>query len=313
VAEAESEPWVGRGGVRRLPGPRPSPSPGSGEAEFVIFRGRARVRGLGRARRSSSSSVVEAESEPWVGRGGVRRLSGPSPSPSPGSGEAEFVVFRGRARARALGRARRSFLWRLRPGLPAVSLTLSSGTAVGATRAALSSCQTGQWSGEMTTITSALSTEGTRQDKVSGHLCIKCFCETVGRRGDLAKVASWRRLGLERTEGVSVAGEGPRARRKSFGVGCPCPRLGSGEARSCPLSGPSLDLITPIRPLQLCADGGYQLRLGVLGVPLIMVPDNLIFQIVGTGPPTHGVSVGAARTHGAPTQTVGPRHTRPHV
>jgi hypothetical protein len=30
----------------------------------------------------------------------------------------------------------------------------------------------------------------------------------------------------------------------------------------------------PIRPLQLCADGGYQLRLGVLGVPLIMVPDR---------------------------------------
>jgi hypothetical protein len=42
----------------------------------------------------------------------------------------------------------------------------------------------------------------------------------------------------------------------------------------CPLSGPSLDLIAPIRPLQLCADGGYQLRLGVLGVPLIMVPDS---------------------------------------
>jgi hypothetical protein len=65
---------------------------------------------------------------------------------------------------------------------------------------------------------------------------------------------------------------GPRARRKSSGVGCPCPRLGSGEARSRPLSGPSLDLIVPIRPLQLCADGGYQLRLGVLRVPLIMVP-----------------------------------------
>jgi hypothetical protein len=32
--------------------------------------------------------------------------------------------------------------------------------------------------------------------------------------------------------------------------------------------------IAPIRPLQLCADGGYQLRLGVLGVPLIMVPDK---------------------------------------
>jgi hypothetical protein len=40
------------------------------------------------------------------------------------------------------------------------------------------------------------------------------------------------------------------------------------------LSGLSLDLIAPIRPLQLCADGGYQLRLGVLGVPLIMVPDT---------------------------------------
>ena len=26
--------------------------------------------------------------------------------------------------------------------------------------------------------------------------------------------------------------------------------------------------------MQLCADGGYQLRLGVLGVPLIMVPDS---------------------------------------
>jgi hypothetical protein len=59
---------------------------------------------------------------------------------------------------------------------------------------------------------------------------------------------------------VSVAGGGPRARRRSSGVGCPCPRLGSGEARSRPLNGPILDLIAPIRPLQLCADGVYQLR-----------------------------------------------------
>jgi hypothetical protein len=84
-------PWVGRGGDRRLR-PGLSPSPGSGEAEFVVFRGRARVRALGRARRSSSSSGVEPESEPWVGRGGVRRLPGPSPSPSPGSGEAELPM-----------------------------------------------------------------------------------------------------------------------------------------------------------------------------------------------------------------------------
>jgi hypothetical protein len=34
----------------------------------------------------------------------------------------------------------------------------------------------------------------------------------------------------------------PREGRESSGVGCLCPRLGSGEARSCPLSGRSLDL-----------------------------------------------------------------------
>jgi hypothetical protein len=77
--------------------------------------------------RSSSSSGAEPESEPW-------------------------------------GRAMRSFLWRLRPDLAAVSLTLSSGTTVEAAQAALSSCQAGQWSGEVTAVTSALSTEG----RVSG-------------------------------------------------------------------------------------------------------------------------------------------------
>jgi hypothetical protein len=44
------------------------------------------------------------------------------------------------------------------------------------------------------------------------------------------------------------------------------------------LSGPSLGLIAPIRLLQLSADGGYQLRLGVLGVSLIMVPDTSLLQ-----------------------------------
>jgi hypothetical protein len=64
----------------------------------------------------------------------------------------------------------------------------------------------------------------------------------VDWRGDLAKVASLRRLDLGGAEGVSVARGGPRARRESSGVGCLCPRLGSGEARSYPLSGLSLDL-----------------------------------------------------------------------
>jgi hypothetical protein len=131
----------GRGRVC-LPWLRSSPSPGSGEAEFVVFRGRGRVRALGRARRSSSSSGAEPESEPW-GRSRRSSLSsGAEPESEP------------------WGRARRSFLWRSRPDLAAVSLTLSSGTAVGATWAALSSCQTGQWSGEVTAVTSAQSTEG---------------------------------------------------------------------------------------------------------------------------------------------------------
>jgi hypothetical protein len=128
------------------PRSRSSPSPGSGEAETVV-RGQGRVRALGsgeaefvvfygaepesepwgRARRSSSSFGAEPESEPW-------------------------------------GRARRSFLWRPRSDLADVSLTLSSGTTVGAMQAALSSCQAGQWSGEVTAVTSALSTEG----RVSG-------------------------------------------------------------------------------------------------------------------------------------------------
>jgi hypothetical protein len=91
----------------------------------------------GRARRSPSSEV---ESEPW---GWARRRP---------SSEVE-------AESELRGRARRSFLWRLRPVLAAVSLTLTGGTTVGAAQAALFSCQVGQWRGEVTAVTSALSTE----------------------------------------------------------------------------------------------------------------------------------------------------------
>jgi hypothetical protein len=122
-AEAESEPW-GRA--------RQSSSSSGAEAESEPW---------GRARRSSSSSGAEAESEPW---GRVRRSSSSS------GAETESEPW---------GRARRSFLWRPRPDLAAVSLTLSSGTADGAMQATLSSCQVGQWSGEVTAVTSAMSTE----------------------------------------------------------------------------------------------------------------------------------------------------------
>jgi hypothetical protein len=121
-AEAESEPW---GRARR------SSSSSGAEAEP-----------WGRARRSSSSSGAEAESEPW---GRARRSSSSS------GAEAESEPW---------GRARRSFLWHPRPDLAVVSLTLSSGTAVGAAQAALSSCQAGQGSGEVSAVTLALSTEG---------------------------------------------------------------------------------------------------------------------------------------------------------
>jgi hypothetical protein len=89
VAEVESEP-LGR--ARRRP---------SAEA-------RAESEPWGRAKRSSSSSGAEPESDPWVGRSGVRRLPGLSPSLSLGSGGAKFTVFQDLARVRALGRAERS-------------------------------------------------------------------------------------------------------------------------------------------------------------------------------------------------------------
>jgi hypothetical protein len=95
----------------------------------------------GRARRSSSSSWAEAESEPW---GRARQSSSSS---------------RAEAESEPWGQARRSFLCRPRLDLAAVSLTLSSGTTIGVTQAALFSCQVGQWSGEVTAVTSALSTK----------------------------------------------------------------------------------------------------------------------------------------------------------
>jgi hypothetical protein len=123
-AEPESEPWGRAKWNSSSSGAEPESEP------------------WGQARRSSSSSGAEPESEPW---GRAMRSSS--------SSGAELE-------SESWGRAMRSFLWRLRPDLAAVSLTLSSGTAVGAAQATLSSCQAGQWSGEVTAVTSALSTEG---------------------------------------------------------------------------------------------------------------------------------------------------------
>jgi hypothetical protein len=92
----------------------------------------------GRARRRPPSEA-EVEAEPW----GRARRRPPS--------EAEVGAEPwGRARRRpppeaeAQGWARWSFLLRLRLNLTVVSLTLVGGTAVGAERATLFSCQVGQ-------------------------------------------------------------------------------------------------------------------------------------------------------------------------
>jgi hypothetical protein len=118
--KAESEPW---GRARR----RPSSKVEVGSEPW------------GRARRRPSSEV-EVESEPW---GRARRR--PSSEVEVGS--------------EPWGRARRSFLWRLRLDSAAISLTLAGGTTVGAGQATLFSCQVSQWRGEVTAVTSALSTE----------------------------------------------------------------------------------------------------------------------------------------------------------
>jgi hypothetical protein len=58
-------------------------------------------------------------------------------------------------------------------------------------------------------------------------------------------------LGLGRVEGAPIAWGGPRARREFVWDYCSCPRLGSGEARSRPLSRRSLDLNCAHQSLQL--------------------------------------------------------------
>jgi hypothetical protein len=130
-------------------------------ARSVRAQGRARRRLLLRPRSGEDAILpeVEVEAEPW---GRARRRP-----PSEAEGEAKPW---GRARRRpppeaeAQGRARRSFLLRLRLDLAIVSLTLAGGTAVEEGRAALFSCQIDQWKGEVTAVTSTLSTEA----RVSG-------------------------------------------------------------------------------------------------------------------------------------------------
>jgi hypothetical protein len=108
--------------------------------------------------RRSPSSSVEVEPEPW-GRARQRPSSEAEAVSEPWGRARRSPSSSVEVEPEPWGRARRSFLWRPRLDLAAVSLTLSSGTAVGARQATLFSCQVGQWSGEVTAVTSALSTE----------------------------------------------------------------------------------------------------------------------------------------------------------
>jgi hypothetical protein len=146
------------------------PRPGLGE-DAIPSEVRAEAELWGRARQRPSSEV-EVEAEPW-GRARRRPSSEVEVEAEPWgrarrrpSSEVEVEAEPwGRTRRRpsseteAQGRARRSFLLRLRLDLAVVSLTLAGGTAVGAGQATLFSCQVNQWKGEVTAVTSALPTE----------------------------------------------------------------------------------------------------------------------------------------------------------
>jgi hypothetical protein len=108
--------------------------------------------------RGRDSSEVGAESEPW-GRARRRPSSKVEVESEPYGRARRRPSSEVKVESEPWGRARRSFLWRLGPDLAAVSLTLASGTAVGAAQAALFSCQVSQWRGKVTAVTLALSTE----------------------------------------------------------------------------------------------------------------------------------------------------------
>jgi hypothetical protein len=122
------------------------------------------------------------ESEPW---GRARR----SPSSEAETG------------AEPWGRARRSFLCHPRLDLAAVDLTLASGTAVGAGQTALYSCQVGQWSSEVTAVTSALSTGARVRIRCQAILALNAHAIwSVG-------VAIWPRLLLREAYPSCASGE----------------------------------------------------------------------------------------------------------
>jgi hypothetical protein len=133
----------------------------------VRAQGRARRRLLRRPRLGSGEDTippeVEVEAEPW-GRARWRPPSEARAEAEPWGRARRSPPSEAEVEAEPWGRARQSFLLRLRLNLAVASLTLAGGTAVGAGRAALFSCQVGQWKGKVTAVTSTLPIEA----RVSG-------------------------------------------------------------------------------------------------------------------------------------------------
>jgi hypothetical protein len=215
-----------------------------GWARWRLLRGRGRVC-LPRLRSSPS---------PRVGRGGDRRLR-PGLSPSPGVGRSEVCRIQGLSRSPSPG-VGRSGVRRL----PGLSPSSSPGVGRSGVR---------RLPGLSLSLSPGVGRSGVR--RLPG--LSPSPSPGVGRSGV-------RRLpGLSPSPSLGVGQSGVRrlpglSRSLSPGVGRSGVHRLPGLSPRLSLNGPILDLVAPIRPLQLCADGGYQLRLGVLRVPLIMVPDS---------------------------------------
>jgi hypothetical protein len=193
-ARAESEPWGRAKRSSSSSGVEPESKPwGRADQSSSSSGAEPESEPWSQAKRSSSSSGAEPESEPW-GRA-KRSLSSPGAEPesepwgrakrSSSSSEAE-------PESEPWGRAKRSFLWRLRPDLAACQLHSVEwhSSRSGAGGAVLLSDRSVEWRSDCGHFGS-VDWRARVRIKVSGHLCIKCPCDLVGWRGDLATVASW--------------------------------------------------------------------------------------------------------------------------
>jgi hypothetical protein len=159
---------------------------------------------LGRARRRSFGRGQGGVRPHGVGRSGVRRLLGPSPSPSPGSGGAEFAVFRGLSPSPSPGSGGAVFAFF--QGLSPSPSPGSGGAEFAVFRGLSPSPSPGSGGAEFAVFrglarvralgrAELLMAPLVRPDCLSVSLCqvalcVKCSCNSVGRRGDLVRVAS---------------------------------------------------------------------------------------------------------------------------